>query len=85
MKTNRRNILKGLGGSLTLRMLESSACQSALQQEVPIRFLAVGNPFEAHCGKRHSGHEPQGSCNLKHLGQYPHKLNINIWVASINR
>ena len=48
MNTNRRNILKGLGGGLTLPMLESSACQVPAQREVPTRLLVVGNPFGAH-------------------------------------
>ncbi len=53
MNPNRRLLLKGLGGSLTLPLLESQANgqQSLLQshdQDVPTRFLVVGNPFGMH-------------------------------------
>ncbi|MGI9474016.1 MAG: DUF1552 domain-containing protein [Rubripirellula sp.] len=52
MDTTRRGILKGLGGSLTLPMLQSiapaQATAAADAGTTPTRFLVVGNPFGAH-------------------------------------
>ena len=49
MKPNRRTILKGLGGALTLPLMESFAnSDDARPVAVPTRFLVVGNPFGAH-------------------------------------
>lgn len=48
MNTTRRTVLKGLGGALTLPLLESLAVAAPSQSEVPTRFLVVGNPFGAH-------------------------------------
>ena len=44
MNVNRRTILRGLGGALTLPLLETRAATAA----APIRFLVVGNPFGMH-------------------------------------
>ena len=44
MNVNRRTILRGLGGALTLPLLETRAATSP----APIRFLVVGNPFGMH-------------------------------------
>ena len=43
--TSRRKFLHGLGGALSLPLLESTALAG---QGAPTRFLAVGNPFGAH-------------------------------------
>lgn len=50
MNVDRRTLLKGIGGALSLPQLESMAVASgkAASQEVPMRFLVVGNPFGAH-------------------------------------
>ncbi|MEM7143808.1 MAG: DUF1552 domain-containing protein [Verrucomicrobiota bacterium] len=45
MNIDRRHFLKGLGGSLALPFLESTALAG---QTTPTRFLVVGNPFGAH-------------------------------------
>ena len=45
MNTNRRTLLKGIGGALTLPLLESDAAESAT---APTRFLVVGNPLGMH-------------------------------------
>lgn len=45
---NRRALLKGIGGALTLPMLESTSRAAASDDDVPMRFLVVGNPFGAH-------------------------------------
>ena len=44
MEMNRRAILRGLGGALTLPLLEARAAS----KPAPIRFLVVGNPFGMH-------------------------------------
>ena len=44
MEMNRRAILRGLGGALTLPLLETRAAT----KPAPIRFLVVGNPFGMH-------------------------------------
>lgn len=50
MNTNlaRRSLLKGIGGVLSLPMLESMAHATSETAKVPTRFLVVGNPFGAH-------------------------------------
>ena len=48
MNTTRRTILKGIGGALTLPLLESLSFGTPPPSEVPVRFLVVGNPFGAH-------------------------------------
>ena len=51
MDTNRRSLLKGLGGSLALPMLQSDllAAESSRQPSTtPTRLLVVGNPFGMH-------------------------------------
>ncbi|SMP43034.1 Protein of unknown function [Neorhodopirellula lusitana] len=50
MDTTRRNVLKGLGGALTLPMLEASTrqAQAAGSKDTPTRLLVVGNPLGAH-------------------------------------
>ena len=51
MEMNRRAILRGLGGALTLPLLETRAAT----KPAPIRFLVVGNPFgmhPEHCQRR---------------------------------
>lgn len=48
MNTTRRSLLKGVGGALTLPMLESFSFGAATPPEAPTRFLVVGNPFGAH-------------------------------------
>ena len=48
MNTSRRSLLKGVGGALTLPMLESFSFAAPKQLETPTRFLVVGNPFGAH-------------------------------------
>ena len=50
MKMNRRNVLKGLGGVLTLPLLEAGICgaDSARPKATPTRLLVVGNPLGAH-------------------------------------
>lgn len=50
MNTNRRNVLKGLGGVLTLPLLESGICRAepASPKGTPTRLLVVGNPLGAH-------------------------------------
>ena len=45
MNPNRRTILKGIGGALTLPLLESSAAEDVA---IPTRLLIVGNPFGMH-------------------------------------
>ncbi|MDB4512291.1 DUF1552 domain-containing protein [Arenicella sp.] len=45
MKPDRRTFLKGLGGALTLPMLEATALEGT---KIPTRFLVVGNPFGMH-------------------------------------
>jgi hypothetical protein len=47
---NRRILLKGIGGALSLPLLESLAMSDSAAHQVPTRFLAVGNPFGAHPG-----------------------------------
>ena len=44
MDMNRRAILRGIGGALTLPLLETRAATKS----APIRFLVVGNPFGMH-------------------------------------
>ena len=46
MKTDRRTILKGMGGTLALPFLDTHL--SAAKSAPPTRFLVVGNPFGAH-------------------------------------
>ncbi|QDU37559.1 hypothetical protein Mal4_18730 [Maioricimonas rarisocia] len=48
MKSTRRTVLKGLGGALTLPLLETLSLAAPSQSDVPTRFLVVGNPFGAH-------------------------------------
>lgn len=48
MNTTRRTVLKGIGGALTLPLLESLSFAATSQRAVPTRFLVVGNPFGAH-------------------------------------
>lgn len=48
MNTNRRTILKGIGGALTLPLLETLSFGAPSPASVPTRFLVVGNPFGAH-------------------------------------
>tara|TARA_R110002049_G_scaffold4601_5_gene32113 strand:- start:164390 stop:165658 length:1269 start_codon:yes stop_codon:yes gene_type:complete len=48
MISSRRTVLKGLGGAVSLPMLESRARAANLPSKVPTRFLVVGNPFGAH-------------------------------------
>lgn len=45
MKTTRRTFIQGLGGALSLPLLESTALAN---DAPPLRFLVVGNPFGAH-------------------------------------
>jgi hypothetical protein len=45
MHTNRRALLKGLGGALTLPLLDANAAAS---ETAPTRFLVVGNPLGMH-------------------------------------
>ena len=45
MDRTRRTLLKGIGGALTLPLLESTALAG---QAAPTRFLVVGNPFGMH-------------------------------------
>ncbi|PAY21260.1 hypothetical protein CKO51_01390 [Rhodopirellula sp. SM50] len=54
-KQHRRSLLKGLGGALTLPLLESAANSTAdsavaesAPSRAPLRFLVVGNPFGMH-------------------------------------
>ncbi len=47
MNTNRRTLLKGLGGALTLPLLEGEA-NAASKDATPTRFLVVGNPLGMH-------------------------------------
>ena len=47
MQINRRSFLKGIGGALSLPLLESLAASSSASQ-VPTRFLVVGNPLGMH-------------------------------------
>lgn len=48
--STRRNVLKGLGGVLSLPLLEASTSkvQAARAGETPTRLLVVGNPLGAH-------------------------------------
>lgn len=53
MDTTRRGILKGIGGTLTMPMLQSTSQPKAIANPAtdsqPLtRFLVVGNPFGAH-------------------------------------
>jgi hypothetical protein len=48
MHTNRRNFIKGIGGALTLPILESTALAAAATNKPRTRFLVVGNPFGMH-------------------------------------
>lgn len=48
MKTSRRTVLQGIGGALSLPLLEASADDSSRASRPPMRFLVVGNPFGAH-------------------------------------
>ena len=48
MNTTRRTILKGIGGALTLPLLESLSSAAPSRNNPPTRFLVVGNPFGAH-------------------------------------
>ena len=48
MKSNRRAILKGIGGAVSLPLLESEVNAESRSSGVPVRFLVVGNPFGAH-------------------------------------
>ena len=48
MKLDRRTLLKGIGGALSLPLLESMAEAAPATSNVPTRFLVVGNPFGAH-------------------------------------
>ena len=45
MSTNRRTLLKGLGGALSLPLLDANA---AAGEAAPTRFLVVGNPLGMH-------------------------------------
>ncbi len=48
MDRTRRTVLKGIGGALTLPLLESLSAAAPTEAEVPTRLLVVGNPFGAH-------------------------------------
>lgn len=49
MNMNRRTVLKGLGGALTLPLLDINADALASEPDaVPTRFLVVGNPLGMH-------------------------------------
>lgn len=52
MTTNRRTILKGIGGALTLPLLEAgigkAEAGNLAAARTPTRFLVVGNPLGAH-------------------------------------
>ena len=48
MPASRRTVLKGIGGVLTLPLLESISLGKRSQNTAPTRFLVVGNPFGAH-------------------------------------
>ena len=48
MNSNRRSLLKGLGGALTLPLLESESRGASLNSQSAKRFLVVGNPFGMH-------------------------------------
>ncbi|MEP3482297.1 MAG: DUF1552 domain-containing protein [Fuerstiella sp.] len=48
MNLTRRSMLKGIGGALSLPLLESMAFATPAASTVPTRFLVVGNPFGAH-------------------------------------
>lgn len=49
MKASRRTLLQGLGGALSLPLMESLAdTRPANTAAPPMRFLVVGNPFGAH-------------------------------------
>ncbi|MCR9197384.1 MAG: DUF1552 domain-containing protein [Planctomycetaceae bacterium] len=48
MKATRRTVLQGIGGALSLPLLEASAGDAALSSGPPMRFLVVGNPYGAH-------------------------------------
>ncbi|MBM81420.1 MAG: hypothetical protein CMJ78_12635 [Planctomycetaceae bacterium] len=48
MNTTRRTILKGMGGALTLPLLESFASSTPKTKAAQMRFLVVGNPFGSH-------------------------------------
>ena len=45
---NRRTLLRGVGGALSLPLLESMAAANNPAPNAPTRFLVVGNPFGAH-------------------------------------
>ena len=49
-RLSRRTLLRGVGGALSLPLLESMAPSASASSapEVPTRFLVVGNPFGAH-------------------------------------
>ena len=44
----RRTLLRGIGGALSLPLLESMTQAAPHAVDVPTRFLVVGNPFGAH-------------------------------------
>lgn len=48
MNINRRTLLKGIGGALSLPLLESMSDAARANANVPTRFLVVGNPYGAH-------------------------------------
>ena len=45
---DRRTILRGIGGALSLPLLESMTSAGEAASAPPTRFLVVGNPFGAH-------------------------------------
>ncbi|MEO1525668.1 MAG: DUF1552 domain-containing protein [Planctomycetota bacterium] len=47
-RLHRRTLFRGLGGAMSLPLLESMASASEASTAVPTRFLVVGNPFGAH-------------------------------------
>ena len=48
MNTERRTLLKGVGGTLALPFLESLSHAAPAPAATPTRFLVVGNPFGMH-------------------------------------
>lgn len=50
MTISRRTALKGVGGALTLPLLESATTASQSDSSPPTQSLVVGNPFGAHPG-----------------------------------
>ena len=48
MNLTRRNAIRGIGGALTLPLLESQSGAAPSPGPPPVRLLVVGNPFGAH-------------------------------------